>query len=157
MDITRSDRLTCIRCATEKDLERIVQVDRLSFARQWDYHDFKAALSDLFLVFEKREILGFLIGCHWETEKKAILMRLAVHPEHRRKGIGTMLMESALEALAKMGILDVETNVEIGHPEVMRLCEKAGFRVTKVVPVNQEENDEVYVMKLRLNTQSHAA
>lgn len=157
MDITRSDRLTCIRFATEKDLERIVEVDRLSFARQWDYHDFKAALSDVFLVFEKTEILGFLIGCYWETEKKAILMRLAVHPEHRRKGIGTMLVASALERLAKMGVLEVETNVEVVQPGVMTLCQKAGFMVTTVVPANHEENDEVYVMKLRLNTQSHAA
>jgi len=157
VDITRFDRLTCIRFATEKDLERIAEIDTHSFPRPWGYSDFKAALTDLFLVFEKTEILGFLIGCYWETEKKAILMRLAVHPEHRRKGIGTMLVESALEGLAKMGILEVETGVEVVKPGVMALCEKIGFKVTKVVPANHEENEEVYVMKLRLNTQSHAA
>ena len=85
MDITRSDRFTCIRFATEKDLERIAEIDRLSFPRQWDYCDFEAALNDLFLVFEKTEILGFLIGCCWQMEKKALLMRMAVHPGHRRK------------------------------------------------------------------------
>lgn len=134
-----------------------MEIEKLSFFRPWNYSDFKAVLGDIFLIFEKREILGFLIGCYWEIEKKAILMRLGVHPEHRRKGIGTMLVESALERLAKMGVLEVETNVEVVKPEVMTLCEKAGFKVTKVVPANHEENDEVYVMKLRLNTQSHAA
>ncbi|MFQ5848705.1 MAG: GNAT family N-acetyltransferase [Candidatus Methylomirabilales bacterium] len=157
MDITRLDRLTCIRFATEKDLERIVAIDRLSFSRQWDYCDFKAALNDVFLVFEKTEILGYLIGCCWQMEKKAILLRMAVHPEHRHKGIGTMLLEFALESLATMNILEVELNVEVVKPGVVRLCENVGFKVTTVVAANHEENDEVYVMKLRLNTQSHAA
>jgi ribosomal protein S18 acetylase RimI-like enzyme len=134
-----------------------VEIDKLSFFRPWDYSDFKAALGDILLIFEKKEILGFLIGCYWEIEKKAILMRLGVHPEHRRKGIGTMLVGSALERLANMGILEVETNVEVVKPGVVKLCENLGFKVTRVVPTNQEENEEVYVMKLRLNTQSHAA
>ena len=157
MDISRLDRLTCIRFATGKDLERIAEIDRLSFPRQWDYADLTAALTDLFLVFEKKEILGFLIGCYWPMENKAMLMRLAVHPEHRRKGIGTMLVESALESLTKMNILEVELDVEVVKPGVVKLCENVGFKVTRVVPTNHEENDEVYAMKLRLNTQSHAA
>lgn len=157
MDITRFDRLTCIRFATEKDLERIAEIDTHSFPRPWGYSDFKAALTDLFLVFEKKEILGFLIGCYWPMENKAMLMRLAVHPEHRRKGIGTMLVESALESLTKMNILEVELDVEVVKPGVVKLCENVGFKVTRVVPTNHEENDEVYAMKLRLNTQSHAA
>jgi ribosomal-protein-alanine N-acetyltransferase len=157
MDITRSDRLTCIRFATEKDLKRIAEIDRLSFPRQWDYCDFEAALNDLFFVFEKTETLGFLIGCCWQMEKKALLMRMAVHPEHRGKGIGTMLIESALESLTKMNITEVEVNVEAAKPGVIKLCEQLGFELTKVVPTNHEENDELYVMKLRLNTRSHAA
>lgn len=157
MDIMRSDRLTCIRFATEKDLDRIVEIDKLSFPRQWDYHDFEAAINDIFVVFEKTEILGYLIGCCWEGEKKAILMRLAVHPEHRRKGIGTMLIESALESLTKMNIAEVALDVEVVKPGVVKLCENLGFKVTGVVPTNQEENEEVYVMKLRLNTRNHAA
>jgi ribosomal protein S18 acetylase RimI-like enzyme len=90
-------------------------------------------------------------------EKKALIMRLAVHPEHRRKGIGSMLVESGLERLAKMGILEVEADVEVAKPGVMRLCEKMGFKVTKAVPTNHDANNEVYVMKLRLNARSHAA
>jgi ribosomal protein S18 acetylase RimI-like enzyme len=157
MVITRSDRLTCIRFAIEKDLERIGEIDKLSFARQWDYHDFKAAMNDFFWVFEKTEILGYLIGCCWETEKKAILMRMAVHPEHRRKGIGTMLIEAALESLAKMNIVEVALDVEVVKSGVVKLCENLGFKVIRVMPTNHEENDEVYVMKFRLDTRSHAA
>jgi ribosomal-protein-alanine N-acetyltransferase len=157
MDITRSDRLTSIRFATEKDLERIAEIDRLSFPHPWDYCDFEAALNDLFLVFEKTEILGFVIGCCWLMEKKALLMRMAVHPEHRGKGIGTMLIESALESLTRMDITEVEANVEVAKPSVIKLFEQLGFEVTKVVPANHEEDDELYIMKLRLNRKSHAA
>ena len=157
MAITRLDRLACIRFATGKDLERIAEIDRLSFPRQWDFADLTAALTDLFLVFQKKEILGFLIGCYWPMENKAMLMRLAVHPEHRRQGIGTMLMESALESLTKMNITEVELNVEVVRPGVVKLCEGLGFRVTTVVPTNHENNAECYVMKLRLNSRGHAA
>lgn len=157
MDITRLDRLGCIRFATGKDLERIAEIDRLSFPRPWDYADLTAALTDLFLVFEKKEILGFLIGCYWPMENKAMLMRLAVHPAQRRQGIGAMLMESALESLTKMNITEVELNVEVVKPGVVKLCERLGFRLTKVIPTNHEENEELYVMKLRLNSRGHAA
>lgn len=157
MDITRLDRLACIRFATGKDLDRIAEIDRLSFPRQWDFADLTAALTDLLLVFEKKEILGFLIGCYWPMENKAMLMRLAVHPEHRRQGIGTMLMESALESLAKMNISEVELNVEVVKPGVVKLCERLGFKVTTVVPTNHENDAECYVMKVRLNSRGHAA
>ncbi len=157
VEITRLDRLTCVRFATEKDLERIAEIDTHSFPRPWGYSDFKAALTDLFLVFQKKEILGFLIGCYWPMENRAMLMRLAVHPEHRRQGIGTMLMESALESLTKMNITEVELNVEVVKPGVVKLCERLGFKVTTVVPTNHENNAACYVMKLRLNSRGHAA
>ena len=72
-----------IRFATEGDLNGILEIERLSFpiGKQWDRSDFQQALRDLFLVSGEKELSGFLIACCRENERKAVILRIAVHPE----------------------------------------------------------------------------
>lgn len=140
-----------IRLATERDLERILEIERLSFEKQWDHDKFKTALNDVFLVFEEKEILGFLSACCCAVARSAIIMKIAVHPDHRGKGIATRLIEEALEKLRKMGIEEVELHVEIIKRGAIQLYEKFGFKTRKVVTVNYEEDEAFYEMRLKLN------
>jgi len=39
-----------IRTAILQDLPRIIEIEHLTFGRQWDYFQFKASLHDVFLV-----------------------------------------------------------------------------------------------------------
>jgi len=160
MDNKGIDYLTCIRFATEDDLNRILEIERLSFPspHQWDYYDFKAALKDIFFVFEEKErILGFLIACCYEGENKAIIMRIAVEPEYRGKGIATTLIEATLENLKKMNIGEVELDVEIVRTGPIRLYEKIGFKIVRPLHINNEENEDFYIMKLKLDIETREA
>jgi hypothetical protein len=73
-----------IRFAAEGDLTGILEIERLSFpdGKQWDSGDFQAALKDLFFVFLDGEISGFLIASCWEDTKRALILRIAVHPDY---------------------------------------------------------------------------
>ena len=160
MDIKEIDSLPCIRFVTERDLDRILEIERLSFPspHQWNYYDFKAALKDLFFVFEEKEkILGFLIACCYEGEDRAIIMRIAVDPEYRGKGIATMLIEVTLETLRKMNIGEVELDVEIVRTGAIKLYEKIGFKIVKPLHMNNEENEDFYIMKLKLDIERREA
>jgi ribosomal-protein-alanine N-acetyltransferase len=139
-----------IRLATESDLGRILEIERLSFDANWAPHQFSSALKELFFVFEEKEILGFLIGCSCEIARRAIIMRLAVHPDHRGRGIASRLIAVALDKFRQLDLQCVELDVEIVKNGAIKLYEKFGFKIMKVTTVNYDEETSFFIMKLLL-------
>jgi len=144
-----------IRFAAESDLNGILAVERLSFPnrKQWDTGDFQDALKDLFLVFVDGEISGFLVASCWENSKRAVILRIAVHPGHRKRGIATRLIEAAIGKFRGMGIREVEIDVEIVKRGAIQLYEKVGFRTVRGIPMDKnntmsDENGSFYLMKM---------
>jgi ribosomal-protein-alanine N-acetyltransferase len=140
-----------IRNANKEDLERILEIERLSFQPQWEYHQFESALKESFFVFEEQNVLGFLLACTCEIAKRAIIMRIAVHPEHRGRGIASRLIAAALDEIKSKNLNCVELDVDIVKNRAIKLYEKFGFRTMKVATVNYN-NDETsfFIMKLLL-------
>ena len=142
-----------IRFANKSDIDKVLEIEGLSFLQPWDYHTFKLALDDIFLVFDEQEILGFLIAVCCARNIRATIMKMAVHPEHRRKGIATVLLNQVLEILKEKKIIDVCLNVEIIRKPAIALYEKFGFQITKTIHMDYEDDlsdDAFHVMKLIL-------
>lgn len=146
-----------IRFATEGDLNRILEIERLSFLnrKQWDCSDFQQALSDLFLVYGEKEIAGFLIACCRKNERRAVILRIAVHPDYRGRGIATILIEEAIEKFREMDIREVELDVEIVKHGAIQLYEAVGFRIDRGIPMGDnnsmnDENGSYYMMKMEI-------
>ena len=140
-----------MRLAAEADLERILEIERLSFQDQWTYHQFESALKEIFWVFEQDTIQGFLIACTCDIARRAIIMRIAVHPEHRGQGIASRLINAALDEIKSRNLRCVELDVDIVKNGAIGLYEKFGFKTMKVVTLNHDD-DEVsfFIMKLLL-------
>jgi ribosomal-protein-alanine N-acetyltransferase len=144
-----------IRFATEGDLNGILEIERLSFpiGKQWDRSDFQQALRDLFLVSGEEEISGFLIACCREIERRATILRIAVHPDYRSRGIAKMLMEAVIEKFQEMDIREVDLDVDIVKRGAIQLYEKVGFRIVREIPMNDNNtmndgNGSFFLMKL---------
>mgnify|MGYP003565103923 FL=1 len=88
-----------VRFANKNDIDKVVEIEGLSFLQPWDYHVFKLALADIFLVYDEPGIAGYLIAVCCSKNIRATIMKMAVHPEHRRKGIATALLDQVLEIL----------------------------------------------------------
>ena len=136
----------------------ILEIERLSFpiGKQWDRSDFQQALRDLFLVSGEEEISGFLIACCREIERSAVILRIAVHPDDRSRGIATMLIEAAIETFREMDIREVDLDVDIVKRGAIQLYEKVGFRIARGIPMSDnnsmnDENGSFYLMKLIVN------
>jgi len=139
----------------EVDLAGILEIERLSFParKQWKYGDFQAALKDLFFVFLDGKISGFLIASCWEDTKRALILRIAVHPDCRNRGIATKMIEAAIGKFRDMGIREVEIDVEIVKRGAIQLYERVGFRTVRGIPMSENdtmnnENGSFYVMKM---------
>ena len=147
-----------LRFATEGDLNGILEIERLSFPirNQWDVGDFREALKDLFLVFADGGISGFLIASCWEDTKRAVILRIAVHPDYRGRGIATILIEEAIDKIREMGIREVELDVDIVKRGAIQLYEAVGFKIARGIPMidnnsMDDENGSYYMMKLVVN------
>ena len=142
-----------VRFANKNDIDRVVEIEGLSFLYPWDYHIFQLALDDIFLVFDEQEISGYLIAVCCSKNIRATIMKMAVHPEHRRKGIATALLNQVLEILKEKKIIDVCLNVEIIRKPAIALYEKFGFRIMQTIHMDYEDDladDAFYIMKLIL-------
>jgi ribosomal-protein-alanine N-acetyltransferase len=140
-----------IRLATENDLDRIMEIERLCFHQQWDRQQFVAALKDLFLVYDQERVWGFLVACSCDIAKRAIIMRIAVHPEHQGRGIASRLIDASLDKIKAMDLRCVELDVDIVKNGAIKLYEKFGFKVMRVTTVNYDEETSFYIMKLLLS------
>ena len=101
MNFTAAGHSMVIRSATEKDLDRVLEIDQLSFPTPWTHHCFKITLKDIFFVIERKEIMGYLVACLCDLGLRVEVLRIAVHPDHRRNGIAKELIETMLQLLSK--------------------------------------------------------
>jgi ribosomal-protein-alanine N-acetyltransferase len=142
-----------IRPATEADVDRILEIERLCFGSEWTRRQFVSSLKELFYVFELDEVIGFLVACTCEVARRAIIMRIAVHPDYRHRGIATKLINAALEEFRREDLKCVELDVDIVKNGAIKLYEKVGFKVMKVATVDYDEDTSFLIMKLVLASQ----
>ena len=62
---------------------------------------------------------------------------LAVHPDHRRQGIGTALMRSVEERLTRMGCPKLNLQVRATNQVVLPFYERLGYRVEERISMGK--------------------
>ena len=143
-----------IRSATEEDLDRVLEIDQLSFRTPWTPHTFKIALKDIFFVIEQKEIMGYLVACLCDLGLRAEILRIAVHPDHRGKGIAKELIEASLLMFSKENVESVQLDVNSANRGAVKFYEKFGFEIKRIATFRADIADQdfhiFYVMKLKL-------
>jgi ribosomal-protein-alanine N-acetyltransferase len=143
-----------VRSATEEDFDRVMEVDRLSFSAPWIYNFFKSSLKEIFLVLEKeKEIVGYVITCVCHDLEKAVILRIAVHPDHRGKGAAGILIRTCLDILVERDIGVVELDVELVARGAIKLYEKFGFKIANIIVFPSDfpgDEETFYIMRLVL-------
>ena len=151
MNAIATEHSMVIRSATETDLDRVLEVDRLSFPTPWTHHCFKLVLKDIFLVIEQKEITGYIVACLCDLGLRAEILRIAVHPDHRGKGIAKALIETCLQKFSKEDIESVELEVNTANRSAVKLYEKFGFKIKRISTFMADQDFHIfYVMKLKL-------
>ena len=154
INANRLERNVNVRSASEEDFDKVLEIDRLSFSAPWSHNFFKSSLKDIFLVLEKeREIVGYLIACVCHDLEKAVILRVAVHPNHRGEGAARTLVRTCLDILVQRDIGVVELDVELVSIGAIKLYEKFGFKIANVIVFPSDfPGDETtfYIMRMEL-------
>ncbi len=135
-------------------MEEVSEIERNSFEEAWSEEDFIRCLKQrncIALVSEIGEqIVGYLV---YELHKHIYkIVNMAVHPEYRKKGIGTQLvtkLQSKLRQSNRRGISAEmqETNV-IGQVFLRQQL----FKAMRILPGGYKGMEEdIYSMEYRLD------
>ena len=144
-----------LRPMEEKDLTGVSELERLSFSVPWSETVLRESLEsrlDVLWVLEQKEEscslenegehgTGNLVGyCNLRIiAGEGELMRIAVHPELRGKGLSRKLMDRLAETAREQEIKAVTLEVRTSNRAAIELYKSYGFR-EKAVRKNYYEN-----------------
>ncbi|MBW1872255.1 MAG: ribosomal protein S18-alanine N-acetyltransferase [Deltaproteobacteria bacterium] len=141
----------------EKYIDRVLCIERTCFRDPWPASAFLSELrhpwSHFRLVGSQgkqggiEQVKGFVI--FWMLPGDLHLLNLAVVPDHRRHGIGTMLIRSGLDDFAKNGGGLVSLEVRASNLAAKKMYLTQGFKVVGCRPgyYRKEKEDAIVMTK----------
>ncbi|ETA67855.1 MAG: [ribosomal protein S18]-alanine N-acetyltransferase [Methanolobus sp.] len=119
-----------IRRAELSDIPRIVEIEDCSFEVPWPDFLFKAHLSNPgFLVYEKEQILGYVIIGTSEDRTRSHLQSIAVHKDCRRQGIASKLLNWCIDLAKLYGFERMTLEVREKNIDAQLFYSENGFKV----------------------------
>jgi len=129
--------------ATAQDLDRIVQIEQVSFSMPWTRKMFEVEVGQnpFGHVYVARPagsagqadgLLGYV--CFWVVFEEFRLMTLAVEPSARRRGLGRTLLRHAMDLGRAQGATRGLLEVRASNAAALALYAQEGFRQTAVRP-----------------------
>lgn len=154
----RSVRPVEIREAKFNDLPRIIEIERLSFAQPWSPNSFRRELSLSFsrtLLAMRPEagvpvVAGYL--CRWLVAGEMHVLNIAVHPDHRRTGVGTALLSEAVAEAERKQAQLVILEVRRSNLPARRLYRRLGFQERRLRRNYYGPGEDALVMELMIGT-----
>lgn len=131
-----------------KDQEAVITLWQSVFTIQLPHHDplvsIKRKLNhkdDLFFVAEmdNKKIAGTIMVGY--DGHRGWIYSLAVDPQYRKKGIGSLLLKHAETVLKNMNCPKVNLQVEIPNNEVVEFYRKNGFQVEERISMGKILSD----------------
>jgi ribosomal-protein-alanine N-acetyltransferase len=138
-------------------LERIYEIETLSFPSPWSMNAFrqevKNPVSHLLGLLVNETLQGYI--CFWLFEGEMQLVNIAVHPKARGRGLGNYLLNEMLEFAASRSIQTMWLEVRLSNRTARRLYEKFGFlEVGRRKKYYTDNNEDAVVMSLKLAEES---
>ena len=144
-----------IRDATVRDLPRIIEIERLAFPSPWTLASFERELTLPFsrivvaLPGDSPAIAGFL--CRWLIADECHILNVAVHPDSRRLGVGTVLISEAITEARSTGAGVVTLEVRRSNLAARQLYRKFEFEERRLRRHYYGPGEDAIIMELRFD------
>lgn len=140
-----------IRKLNSDDLYDLAEISMLSFESPWDQSAFHRRLSSKEFhgwgVDIDDAIRGFIVFSYFK--KSMYIRHMAVHPEFRRQGIGSRLLETIPERIQQGKINSASVAVPDTHLGAQLFFHRNGFRAKSTLRRHFDaENGDAYFMEL---------
>ncbi len=140
-----------IRSYTPRDFRDILKIEKEAFSPQNPAYDLFVYLShstDLLVADIGGNVVGYISVMDMNDSSKII--SFAVKKEFRGYGVGSMLMDTAIQKCKERGKKSVMLEVRVSNERAQKLYKKKGFKVIDVIPGYYRDGEDAYLMVLNL-------
>lgn len=118
-----------LRDLTFGDLPRVIEIEQSCFSTPWQRSTFESLLhradADLIGAFSGGELVGYAVT--WTIMDQSELGNVAVSPDARGRGLGRLLVETALGRIRARGSRECFLEVRESNRVARDLYEQLGF------------------------------
>lgn len=119
----------------EKDIDDILAIERVSFSYPWTksmfINELKNPYSHAHLIrTHLNQVIGYIV--FWVIMDEGHILNIAIHPEYRNKGYGSLLLKFSLDYLYKNSGKVMTLEVRRSNIQAIALYKKFGFRVVGI-------------------------
>lgn len=115
---------------SEADLDQVLRIERDSFANPWRREHFLSEIRDNawavnHVIRRGPQVLAY--ACVWQIHGELRINNIAVHPGHRRQGLGRWLLGQCLEHARRAGCSVARLEVRPSNSGAIALYRDHGF------------------------------
>lgn len=118
-----------VRLATAGDVESIDAIASACRLRVNAAQELERPTSRVWVAGDRATVLGFLVA--WRAADELTIQDVGVHPEQRRRGVGRVLVDTALSAARSSNVQSVLLEVRPSNVAALAL-----YRAARFVPFN---------------------
>lgn len=120
---------------SEEDIDEILIIEKTSFSYPWTkslfINELKNPYSHAYLLrTHENRVIGYII--FWLIMDEGHILNVAIHPEYRNKGFGSLLIKFSLDYLVKNSGKVMTLEVRKSNIHAIALYRKFGFRVVNI-------------------------
>ncbi len=148
-----------LRPMTEVDLEQVVGIEILAFPHPWTEEHFRDELRSPYgFPFVAVDDLGVVAGylCPALLLDEGEILDVAVNGAFRNRGIGRLLVESALDFFRERGANRVYLEVRVSNQSAISLYRSLGFRDAGCRKRYYENGEDALLMEISFNGAAYA-
>ena len=142
-----------IREFRRQDIKRVLEIEKASFKDPYPHH----VLLDIynlgagFLVAQQDNIVvGYII--FWiRFEDEGHIISIAVDENHRRKEVGSQLVETAMEIFKRYNITQIKLEVRVSNNGAIKFYNDMGFNKKEVLEKYYEDLEDAVLMDMDLD------
>lgn len=143
-----------IRYMVRLDHQEILEIEQASFAKPWDLQDLKResdARNQVSIVSEFDGVVNGYAVFLLQTDQIQ-LVRMAVRPGRRRKGVGRSLIAKVIGKLNSQRRRLLTVDVPETHLAAQFFLASCGFKGTGVKREHFESGEDAFVMQYRIGS-----
>jgi len=152
-----------LRKAREEDINGVVNINSETLPEHYTLSFYNSVLTtnpDTFLVIDHegqivayhmgRIEYGFSLKLKPQFIKKGHVISIAVLAEHRGKGLGTVLMEMALDEFKKNGCEISFLEVRVSNETAINIYKGIGYSIAEQIRGYYNDGENAYVMEKKI-------
>ena len=137
-----------LRPLVEADLPAVLAIEQSAFLIPWTRASFLHELHNphgrLLVADEQGQVIGYF--CNWLVADEVHVLRVAVHPDHRQRGVGKLLLQATLAEARRCSAHSASLEVRRSNLPAIALYQELGFRQVAVRRRYYENGEDALLM-----------